>query len=294
MRRNAFSIVVMAAIAVFGVQVSGQDALTGQTLLQRHYREGERLAYRMSGMENGRRYEIRATGVVKRDSVDYFEEYGWSDLVRNGSPVTLAPDIVTFRQRLSLDPGQIPAIPNLARVPSLIGPITDFLTFYSDLWLAIRRGELQKAGDRFYQAGETASSWADGTTILFGETAIDFDVTLKAVDRTGQTVTLLVRHVPPKRPLLKFPALWMSARVGETENNHAGIRRNAGGFTAWVGKETFDVEMTISRVDGSILSGTLDNVVETRERDCSDPTATNCGDARSRRVERRIEIARER
>jgi uncharacterized repeat protein (TIGR03803 family) len=41
------------------------------------------------------------------------------------------------------DPRKLPGVPNLAGVhPILIGPITDLLTFYADVWLAAPVGDL--------------------------------------------------------------------------------------------------------------------------------------------------------
>jgi hypothetical protein len=72
------------------------------------------------------------------------------------------------------------------------------------------------------------------------------------------------------------------------------VRRNAGKYIAAAGKETFDVEMNITLTDGAILSGSLDNVVETRERDCADAALMNCGETRSRRILRQIQISLDR
>jgi len=104
----------------------------------------------------------------------------------------MTPKSTAFRQILSLDPTQTPSVPNLSEVPDLIGPITDLLTFYSDLWLAIRQGNLHNEGDHFFTETNMPASWADGTYITLGESAIDFDVTLVAIDRVKQSAKLLV------------------------------------------------------------------------------------------------------
>ena len=158
------------------------SALAQGGLLARRYREGETLVYQMKGVDGNRRYEIRATGVVKRTATgSHVEEYAWSHFVVDGSPVDLAPNAGAFRQVLSLDPGETPALPNLQQVnPRLIGPITDFMTFYADLWLAARVGRLSKPGDRVYYPIGTPASWADGSQVVFGEDSIDFDMTLSA------------------------------------------------------------------------------------------------------------------
>jgi hypothetical protein len=72
----------------------------------------------------------------------------------------------------------------------LIGPITDLLTFYSDLWLADRMGKLSHAGDHFYQNHGTPASWADGNIVVIGETSIDFDVTLADINPSDKVATL--------------------------------------------------------------------------------------------------------
>jgi hypothetical protein len=262
-------------------------------LLERRYREGETLVYRMKAINEVWRYEAQASGVVKKDSSGaWIEEYAWSSLISNGAPFSLPPASVEFRQVLSLDPGNPPAIPNLAVVhPTLIGPITDLLTFYVDLWLAEKVGTLSKPGDHAYQENGNPASWADGKRVVLGESSIDFDITLSQVDVARGVATLLVRHVPPKKPQLKLPAVWMHEPVADTPNNWVSVARNAGKYIAEVGKETFDVQITISLLDGKILSGTIYNPVKAQARDCQDAALTNCGTPRPHHILRQIEIS---
>jgi hypothetical protein len=65
-------------------------------------------------------------------------------------------------------------------------------------------------------------------------------------------------------------------------------------YLAAVGKETFEVQITLSLVDGKILFATMDNPVQTLERECADSALTKCSDAKPRFIERRIEISLER
>jgi hypothetical protein len=260
--------------------------------LARHYAERERLTYHMKGDNDGWTYEVQASGVVKKDANGRFvEEYGWSDFKSN-APMSLSPQSLSFRQTLSLDPAIQPSIPNLSQVqPFLIGPITDMLTFYSDLWLAIRQGELKHVGDHAYVKFGGPSSWADGNYVILGEDSIDFDLTLKALDPSSQIATLLVRHVPPAQPKVKLPAPWMQTPVADTPNNFIDVKKNAAGkYVAQVGKETFDVEVKISLKDGKILSATLDNVVKTHNRECSDAALLACGDLSDHQIHRQIAI----
>lgn len=37
-------------------------------------------------------------------------------------------------------------------------------------------------------------AWHDGQRVIIGESSIDFDVTLKGIDRTAETATLLIRQ----------------------------------------------------------------------------------------------------
>jgi len=262
-------------------------------LLNRRYQEGETMVYRMKNINNGRRSEIQATGVVKRDSRgQYLEEYAWSNRTLDGAPFNLPPKSMQFRQILSLDPGMPSPIPNLSEVhPTLIGPITDFLTFYADLWLATRSGKLKAAGDHLYHEHATPASWADGNRVVLGETSIDFDITLTGVDQAGKIATLLVKHVPPKRPEVRLPAAWMNEAVADTPNNWVQVSKSDGKYTAMVGKETFDVQLKVSLVDGKILSGTLENQVKTRVRDCLDAALMSCGDPRPREILRQVDIS---
>jgi hypothetical protein len=282
---------------IIGALLAAHDISPDSNLLLRRYREGEKLSYLMKGVNESWRYEIRADGMVKKglDGSD-FEEYAWSRLVSDGKEVTLSPATLNLRQQLSLDPKHNQGFPNLSQVdPRLIGPLTDMLTFYVDVRLAIKNGKLAKAGDHFYFKRGTPASWADGTYVVVGESSIDFDVTLKEVNPAGKTATLVVRHVPPEKPEVKLIAEWMHNPVADTPNNWVLVqRRGEGKYFAAVGKETFDDEIVLSLADGKILSATMDNPVKTVERECSDAALTQCGEPKPHLIRRQIQIALER
>ena len=287
---------LLAAVLVFlfaGLQVSSSQAPdTSPSPLTRHYREGERLTYRMKGSNNGWNYEVQANGIVKKDVAgQLIEEYGWSDFKSN-APMSLSPASLDFRQTLSLNPAIQPSIPNLSLVqPILIGPITDMLTFYSDLWLAIRQNDLKRPGDHAYVKVGTPASWADGSYVILGESSIDFDLTLKEVDSRNQIAALLVKHVPPAQPKAKLLVPWMLTPVADTPNNWVQVSKNQSGkYDAMVGKETFDVELKISLKDGKILSATMDNLVQTRQRECTDAALLDCGQPADHQIHRQIEL----
>jgi hypothetical protein len=262
-------------------------------LLARRYQEGEKLSYHMKGVNENWRYEIQADGVVKRDSSGkYFEEYAWSHLISDGTPATLPPATSNFRQIVSLAPETPPSIPDLSQVdPRLIGPITDWMTFYVDLWLANRLNKLSHAGDHFYFKQGTPNSWADGNYVLLGEDSIDFDFVLKDLNQTDKIATLLVRHVPPEKPEIKIPVEWMRSPVADTPNNWVEVeRRPDGKYLAEVGKETFDVQIKVSLADGRILSAKIDNPVEAVSRECTDAALTSCTASVPHHILRQIEI----
>ena len=135
------------------------------------------------------------------------------------------------------------------------------------------------------------NSWADGTYVVFGQDAIDFDLTLQAVDAAANVATVLVRHLPPAQGQIKFPAAWMLNPVGNAANNWSEVERTQDGkFTAEVGLETFTVELKIALDTGRILSATMDNPVEVLERDCSDVALTTCGAPTQYRIRRQITL----
>jgi hypothetical protein len=260
--------------------------------LVRRYTDGEKLTYHMKGDNEGWTYEVQANGVVKKnDAGQFVEEYGWSDFKSNG-PMSLSPASLTFRQTISLDPAVPPSIPNLSQVqPFLIGPITDLLTFYADLWMANKQSGLVRAGDHVYVKVGIPASWADGTYTILGESSVDFDITLKELDDADHVATLLVRHVPPAEPKVKLPTAWAEAPVADTPNNWVQVSKNqAGKYEAGVGKETFDVEIKVSLKDGKILSATMDNLVQTRRRECSDAALLDCGQPADHQIRRQIEL----
>lgn len=273
--------------------LAARSLTSDQNVLLRRYREGEKLTYEMNGINEARHYEVQAEGVVKRDSAGtYFEEYRWSNLTSDNQKISLSPASLDFRQEVTLDPNHNAVFPNFRDVDHrLVGPITDLMTFYVDVWLAEKTGKLANAGDHFYVKHGTPISWADGNNVVIGEDSIDFDLSLKEVNRSENTATILIRHVPPEMPEVRLPADWMHKPVADTANNWVQVQKMENEkYLAAVGKETFDVEIKLSLLDGKILSGKMNNPVETIERECADVALTECGDPTPHLIRRQIEI----
>lgn len=292
MRTRILAVCIAALLSP--MLMAGQETASP---LARHYREGEKLVYRMKAVNEQWRYTIVADATIKRDpNGKYFEELRWTNMESNGQPVLLRADMTDFRQRLTLDPDVNPNVPELTKLdPQLIGPITDMMTFYADLWLANKVGQLKKAGDHFYFRNPMPpASWADGTRVLVGESAIDFDMRLKDLNAADGTAVLEVRHVPPENPGIRLSAEWMKPSVGSKANNWVGVTKTKdGSYLAAVGEETFTVRITVSTADGEILSATMDNRVKTIERTCQDAALTKCGEAKPHEITRSIEVALE-
>jgi hypothetical protein len=264
--------------------------------LTRHYRDGETLAYHMTATNEDWHYTADASSTVRRtDNGATIEEYRWTGMTSNGQPITLSPAMVQFREPLSLDPNWTPSGFDMSKVDSkMVGPITDLMTFYVDLWLMNKIGILQHAGDHFYVPNPRVSSWADGSHVLVGRDQIDFDLNLQSVDPVKLTAVVVVHHVPSAKPNLQLPADWMQAPVADTANNWVEVTKTKDGkYEAEVGKETFDVTITVSTVDGRILSASMENPVVSSIRTCEDAALTKCGVAQPHTIHRHIEIALE-
>jgi hypothetical protein len=293
------TLVALSATSMLsGVSRLAQAPAPAVDLLARHYREGETFSYVMKTSNRGRTstldYTIAADVAVKRDAEGrFFEEVAWHDLVVDGGPFALPASSQAFRQLLTREANpKYAQIPDLSKVhPMLIGPITDLLTFYADLLVAHRAG-LVEVGDHFHLAHGTPASWADGQRVLIGEDSIDFDVTLKGIDRAARTATLLVRHVPSTPPQIRIPAEWMRPPVADTPNNWVQVERTAPDtFTAGIGQETFDATITLSLADGHVLAATLENPVQVLERACKDAALTECGSSARYEIRRHVEIS---
>ncbi len=267
-----------------------------QPILARRYQDGEKIAYTISCMNRSRstiaEYEARAEGAVSKDSSGVFvENLAWTDLHLNDEQIRLSAASRAFREPLSLAQGAKLAIPPLSKVQEgLIGPITDLLTFYADVKIAVNQKPV-RVGDHAYVKFGAPNSWADGTHVVVGEDSIDFDVTLQSIDQKAQTATLLVRHVPPAQPQIKLPAAWMSERVGNAANNWVQVEKASDGkYVAAVGLETFNTEIKVALATGRIVSATMDNPVEISERVCTDAGLAACEAPQRYTVHREITL----
>lgn len=282
-------------LVIATVFVQSLPAMIGQQLskygntLQRRYVEGVVSAYEMTADNDGWQYRVRANIVVRRDTNGrYYEEIGWSDFTSNAEQ-SLNPQSLAMRQTVSLDdPSSYMTVPNLSAVqPFLIGPITDTLTFYSDLLLAIQ-ADLARAGQTAYVPRSTPNSWADGHRVLLGQDAIDFSLKVEAVNPAEHTETLVIQHVPPPALHVQLPAKWMNAQSGQAPYNFVQISKQGDGFMAQVGTERFDVHLIVDTRDGHIVSAEMHNPVSLSMRTCTDRELTQCGQETSKTIVRRV------
>jgi hypothetical protein len=284
------------AVLLASTLVSAQMPTPGSGPLTRHYRDGETLTYHITATNEDWHYTAEASGTAnKTASGSYIEDFRWTGMTSNGQPITLAPAMAQFRQPLSLDPNWTPSMPDLSKVdPKMVGPITDLMTFYVDLWLMNKIGIMQHPGDHFHMPSPQDGSWADGTQVLIGKDCIDFDMNLQSIDPAKQIAVVQVHHVPPSHPNLQLPVDWMQAPVADTANNWVEVTKTKDGkYEAGVGKETFDVTITLSTADGRILSANMENSVVMSGRECDDAALTRCGVAQPHTIHRHIEIALE-
>ena len=262
-------------------------------LLARRYELGARLHYHMEGTNQGRerlqRYQADADGSVGRDTLGRFvEEFEWSHLVANDTAVVLPAGTAAVRQRLTLAPEYMIPANMRATSPALVGPVLDMLNFYIDLWVAAKL-PLARPGDHVHVAGRGSNSWADGRRLLIGEDAIDFDFTLTAVDTAAGVARVTVRHVPPDSSRVRLPAEWMRVPAYGLPNNWVQVARESdSSWVASVGRESFDVVLTVDLHDGRLLAAEMDNPVDVLERRCTDAALSACGEARRYRILRRI------
>lgn len=263
--------------------------------LHRTYHDGEVLTYRMKVEKRDQteslRYEITATLQTQKNSAgQWIESVAWSDYVLQGQPAPLDAAHLAFRQTVSRSPGVLPAMSDIGKVPDLVGPVTDLLTFYVDLFLASRL-QLRHAGDHQFLAMSKVNTWAATPSDLIAEDAVDFDMRLATVDAAKGEAVLIAKHVPPKTLRVKLPARWMQESATGTPANWVQVlKRPDGTYRAEVGIETFDVEIHLDLRDGRILRASLDNPVEVCRRDCRDATLLEAGEPIRYKMHRHIEL----
>jgi hypothetical protein len=290
------AIFLQALLVIGGTNASKPDtagpAQAAGGGIHRQYKMGETMKYHMKAKNDAWEYEIDAIGTVGKNKDGAWEEqFVWSNMVSAGHPLPLPPESANFRQELSLDPAYAMKLPDFSKVsPMLVGPMADMMTFYSDLWLAIKVGNLSKAGDHLYVPVGGPNSWADGGHVILGEDSIDFDFTLAEIDAATKTAKLVAKHVPPKEPKVRLSTEWMKAKVADTPNNWVEVSKNGEKYAAEVGKETFTVELKVSLEDGKILHVAMENPVTAIHRECTDAALTQCGPATPRQIMRRVEV----
>ena len=235
----SFSLITLMALGCSTLSGRSPAANDQPSPFERKYGDGETLNYRiqMTHTYDGTitsTYDAHAAGIVKSDDKDFYEKFHWTSVIGDGNKITLSPAADNFRQVLSLVPPfrlSIPAeLTNLGS--SLIGPITDLLTFYADESLIIRHPNIRHPSDHLYLNASVASSWGSGQDCL------DFEITLLSLDQLKHLGMIKVSHLPPSKICIKPPAKWMESQVIDTPNNWYDIDRSKKKWVASAGKET--------------------------------------------------------
>jgi len=238
----------------------------------------------MEGVNNGATYEHRITVAVRKGPDGHL-----FDEVMFAGPQDLRQAITLDGSTGPFSPADIAA--GLSKAPGLVGPFTDMLTFYADLYLAMHAATLIKSGDSASVPNPRSPDRGPTEGMLFSVRITSISrSSSRTFDRSADTATLLVKHVPPASPKIRIPADWMKAPVVDTPNNFVQIVKVANRYVASIGKETFDVTLKVRLSDGVLISAVIDNPVLTTERDCTDAAATNCGESRPGKVFRHIEL----
>ena len=289
---------VAVTVLVLGVGLlPAQEATHATRPLVCVYRDGEHATYHMTAsnkdVHRDLHYEADVASTVKKNSNGiYVEDFEWTALVTNQQPTPIPKGSDAIHQLLSRDPAFALSVPDLSKVPPmLIGPITDLLTFYVDLQLAVRDSKLSKAGDHFlFEYGKPAS-WADGAAVCVGEDSLDFDVSLVAIDAAKGIATTVVKHVPPSKPQIRKLADWTAVAVADTPNNWIQVvKLGPDSYLGQVGKETFEVRLETRLADGHLVSATLENFVDVLERTSKSQDLSNPGEGTRYRIVRKIEL----
>ena len=94
--------------------------------------------------------------------------------------------------------------------------------------------------------------------------------------------------VPPPALHIQLPAKWMQEPVLAEPPNFVQFSRQGDGFTAEIGKETFDVQLVVDTRDGRILSAAMHNPVALATPECAAQELTHCEPANSKTTLREI------
>ncbi len=263
---------LLVFILIFFTSVSGFAQFP-----ERKYQKNGIFYYKMTGLNDGRRYEAISRHRVIEIQGNFHEEISWIQLKSDGENIDLKP-LKDFTQLLSLDKNFHGTPPDISKIPPqlrkfILGPIFDLMTFYVDLnpRLFLTKMKELELGQPIHIPYNKPSSWADGEFLLIGEDCIDFKLTFQ--EQTLNKALMRVEHFPPSENLkINLPEKWMQDVFPNGKTNWIQISKIPGkGEKLFVsyGYEYFDVHIYIDTKDGKILSANMYNPVEIMNRVCS-------------------------
>lgn len=235
--------------------------------LTRKYRTGDVYRYRMTThvVHNDKwQSTIEAVCELKvgmdSDKVPY-EEVKWiSKKVITAKDTTEYPEEIknTTPYRISLHSGgrlDLPAI----QEAGMTGEITDFNTFYVAISPRLGIGQLHKQYDSFTRAENVIGNFSNGKDILKGEDCLQATAVLQSI--MEDQAVIQTDFIPPATQCLQYFTAEMTKPVaGGTINNFQMVRAAANNkVNLFYGNERFNINSTVSRKDGKLLSALMSN-----------------------------------
>jgi hypothetical protein len=230
---------------------------------------------------------------VLQDSAGiYSDRVQWISKVRAGVTDTTDESTIaakTVPYTISLDVKGRLDLPKIEH-RSMTQPIQDFHTFFVAISPHLGTTQLKKIGDSILKKDIVKGDFANGINILKGNDC--FEVSMKMVAENKKEAKAVVSFLPPRGNCLDHYLDEIKLPVIEADSNNFQMimASDHGKYNIQYGEETFQINATIRKKDGKILSAAMDNLLRLKLKLNCNAVYTDCHGTFPFTIQRKLKL----
>jgi hypothetical protein len=283
--KHIFSLLLLGMLLTASISSMAQNTgITASKLFGRKYKTGETYRYKLtteewhSGKWDHTSIVICELKVIKDSMGIPYDEVRWisKKMMTPKDTVDATKSALTVKPyRISLDPRGRIDIPRI-EVPEMTGAIEDFNTFFVAISPLVGVSKLIKKGDSVLAKDPITADFSNGSTILKGQDCIGLSI--KLTELTKSRAILYTPFFPPSKPCLNFLTPDMNTPVvADTINNFQMVMQTGNEqYLVQYGREFFYINSTVRRSDGKIITATMFNILNLKQKINCDKEYKNC------------------
>ena len=238
---------------------------------QRRYVEGEKYSYEV--VTEGPEPDIAIADVeVRLDGSRPHEWIQWRSLESGSKDLSEAAKRMPGYSLSLLPDAPLPLVKPVDN-PEMMGPVTDFYTFYFAVSHLAGSDQVKRIGETYLRPEPVVGDWSDGKDFLAGQSRER--VSIKLVTLTPRLAGYETTFAPVGGT--EFVASWMADPACDGQpNNFQMVKSQQPGYLAVWGCEHYSIHSDTDRRTGQILSAQMIDDLRWHLKFCQDRELQTC------------------